>query len=386
MILGMYCNWGVVKFKGEFYISAIHQHYIQTFKERSDCLYLLSKSRESAPNHGHIKLEDVQVIELPHFHSYLGSIRYFFKIVKGLFRLLKLTDFVYLRVPEPFVWVAGILKFFTKTKIHYHYVSFPFEVINSYDESWLKRTLKKFMFYPEYILTAAFSSLNTVSSLGENGVKRLPLFLPKIAQPLYEVSYRKGYESSKFSSEIMDTDTIRFLYVGRLVAGKGLEELLDSTAILYKTSTKDFTLTIAGDGVLREKLENLVINNSLTDVVKFIGPVRFGNDLNKVYTSHDVLISPSYSETGPRTVLEAASNYLYVISTDVGYVRELFCEDDLCTCKLIRPGSTSDLVSALNYVLSNKFLCKEHAELSVKKAQNHTIDDFVDSILGNYYR
>lgn len=387
MILGMYCNWSVVKFHGEFYIPAIHQNYIEAFKERSKSLYLLSKRKNSVPGPDYVRLEGATVIELPFFSGYLSSAPYFFHIVNGLYRLLKASDFVYLRVPEPFVWMAGILNLFIRSKLHFHYVSFPLDVIDVGGGRWPFRRVKQILFYPEYLLSAFFSSMYTVSSLGERCVKRLPFSLPNLAQPVYEVSYRRGHNSARSQSELKDSkDLVRFVHVGRLVSGKGLEELLESFAIVQKKYSTYFTLSFAGDGPLRGSLENLVNSYGLANFVKFSGIVKFGKDLDDLYTSNDVLICNSLSETGPRVVHEAAFNCLYVISTDVGYVRELFCRDELCTVRLINPRSTSELVSAIRYVFDNKSSCKENAEMSQEIAKKYTLDDFVDSVLNNYYK
>lgn len=60
------------------------------------------------------------------------------------------------------------------------------------------------------------------------------------------------------------------VFLGRLVKRKGCEELIRAFAIL-KTKILEATLTIAGDGPERTKLETLVKQSGLESSVKFVG-------------------------------------------------------------------------------------------------------------------
>lgn len=381
MKLGLYCNWGVTKYNGQIYVPSIHNSYIEVFKENSKQLYLLSKTKEGKPSSDDVKIEGVEIIELPYFNSYISAIKYFFHILLGIKKLVKKSDFIYIRVPEPFSWLAAIIKLFYKTRLHYHYVSVPLDVIDSYKAPKIVKIIKKIIYLPEYYLSALASYFNNVSCLGTNGKNKIPFVLKYKVMPLYEASYRKNFKSTKNESKLSNVEKVRFLYVGRLVTGKGLEELVESVRLLCIKNNYSFSFTIAGDGILKKKLEKLVLQYDLQDKITFIGAIKFGNELDNIYATHDVLVSPSFSETGPRTVLEAASNFLYVISTDVGYVREIFCRQAECYCTLIQVGSIKDLVNSFEYVLSNKNKCKLIADKSQKISKLYTLDSFVENII-----
>jgi glycosyltransferase involved in cell wall biosynthesis len=286
-------------------------------------------------------------------------------------------------VPEPFCWIAAIVKPYLKVKIHYHFASNPLDVISSHRSSILIKALKKAVFAPEYYATTLAAAFNSVSCLGMSGSKKLPFFLKNKVKILYEASYRKGFSSTRSESYLGSEDKVRFLYVGRLVSGKGLEELIDSVELLRKQVDFQFSFTIVGDGELKSKLEKLVMDYRLNDFIEFTGAVKFGNELDSIYSSHDVLVSPSFSETGPRSVLEAASNYLYIVATDVGYTREIFCSENECECSIVNPGSVEGLLESYKFVINNLLKCKGRAERAAIISERYSLDDFVVKVLEN---
>lgn len=103
------------------------------------------------------------------------------------------------------------------------------------------------------------------------------------------------------------------LFVGRLVAGKGLEELLEASK-----KTKDIIFLIVGDGPLRSE----VIKMSTQSNIKFAGKVD-NMKLPTYYNAADVVIVPSTHEEGfGRVILEALSCGLPVIAANRGGIRE----------------------------------------------------------------
>lgn len=381
MKLGLYCNWGITKYNGKLYISAIHKNYIDVFQKNSKQLYLLSKTKEDKPSSDYVEINEIEIIELPYFTSYASSIKYFFHILMGIKKLVKMSDFIYIRVPEPFSWFATIIKSFYKTKLHYHYVSFPLDVMDSSKEIRIIKIVKKIIYLPEYYLTALAALFNSTSCLSKNGINKLPYIIRNKLFVVTEASYTKEFQSTKKESDLDRVEKVRFLYVGRLVSGKGLEELIESVYLLKEQNKYSFNFTIVGDGNLKNKLEKMAEQYHLQENINFIGAIKFGEELNNIYTSHDVFVLPSFSEASPRTIFEASSNFLYVISTDVGNVREIFCNETECYCSLINPGSVEDLIQSFEYVLDNKEKCKNIVEKAEKISKLYTLDSFVEAII-----
>lgn len=99
-------------------------------------------------------------------------------------------------------------------------------------------------------------------------------------------------------------DGLVFLYVGRLIRLKGLQELLAAWRRFCGTVGKDkATLLIVGDGPQREDLEQLCRNRGLSNV-RFAGAVDY-DELALYYRSADVFTIPTLEDNWSLVVSEA---------------------------------------------------------------------------------
>lgn len=111
------------------------------------------------------------------------------------------------------------------------------------------------------------------------------------------------------------SNTLRLLYVGRLIPRKGVELLLRALG-----GFGDVTLSVAGDGPERERLARLAGEYGVS--VDFLGHVAHA-ELPQLYRKHDAFILPSRNEGMSNTVLEAMASGMPVIVTNVGGTAEL---------------------------------------------------------------
>ena len=107
------------------------------------------------------------------------------------------------------------------------------------------------------------------------------------------------------------------LAVGRLEKVKGFDLLIASWKNI------DANLVIIGSGKERNKLNELIEQNNLSEKVKIIDAVKKEELLN-YYQDASVLIISSRDEGGPRVALEALYLEIPVISTDVGHMSQIF--------------------------------------------------------------
>jgi len=112
------------------------------------------------------------------------------------------------------------------------------------------------------------------------------------------------------------------LFIGRLVANKGVFELLKAITKI-KEKIPDVTLTVIGEGPLRPKIKLFIEQNGLHSAVKFVGFLKTQEELVRFYNQSEVLAVVSYNEGGPRVVLEAMACGLPVVSTNVGIVGDV---------------------------------------------------------------
>ena len=106
------------------------------------------------------------------------------------------------------------------------------------------------------------------------------------------------------------------LAVGRLEKVKGFDLLIAS----WKNVCAN--LVIIGSGKERNKLNELIEQNNLSEKVKIIDAVK-KEELTNYYQDASVLIVSSRDEGGPRVALEALYLEIPVISTDVGHMSQI---------------------------------------------------------------
>ncbi|MBO1076763.1 glycosyltransferase family 4 protein [Roseomonas marmotae] len=107
--------------------------------------------------------------------------------------------------------------------------------------------------------------------------------------------------------------------VAALRPEKNLGRMLRASALL-KQEGQEFRLAILGDGPERGKLEALVRELGLCEVVRFIGHVP---DPAAAYRALDLFVLSSDTEQMPFSVLEAMATGLPVATTDAGDIRAM---------------------------------------------------------------
>lgn len=110
------------------------------------------------------------------------------------------------------------------------------------------------------------------------------------------------------------TEKLNFLFVGRLVYYKGCSVLLEA----FEKMDSDATLTIIGEGPLREELEQRVVEKELTNRINLLGKVD--NEIMKqCMRNADVFVLPSTerSEAFGLVQLEAMTYGTPVINTNL---------------------------------------------------------------------
>jgi glycosyltransferase involved in cell wall biosynthesis len=135
----------------------------------------------------------------------------------------------------------------------------------------------------------------------------------------------------------------RLLFVGRFVGFKNLPVLIEAVAKL-----DGVTLTMVGDGPLRTLLVTRYSLLIKQEKVRFLEPVH-GEEKQRIFAEHDLLILPSLTEISPNVALEALAAGLSVLLTkETGLSEELRRGMVICDC-----STEEAMVSSLNHVISN---------------------------------
>jgi glycosyltransferase involved in cell wall biosynthesis len=125
----------------------------------------------------------------------------------------------------------------------------------------------------------------------------------------------------------------KFLYVGRIIPGKGWNHLLSAAGKL-RAEGKRFSLIIAGDGGDLPALEAAIRDLRLEDTVRALGFVPY-EKLGEVYRAADVFVFPTNEDVWGVALLEAMAFGLPAISSTAAGAAEL-----------VRPGENGFLFDA----------------------------------------
>ncbi|PST85896.1 hypothetical protein C9I86_16810 [Photobacterium sp. NCIMB 13483] len=386
MILGLYCNWGVIPADDGFYIEAIHAKYLYAFKSNKSIgrVVLLSNTKFSKVNDSHvfIPFSDVELIKLPSFNSYIKAMKNIGAIKNGIKDLCNKADYIYIRTPEPFSWMFNLYK--NKSKLNYHFTSNPIEVIKSgFRNAKVKTIAKLFLFYPEYYIICLSARLNQCSANGDSVINDLPLFLKNKVNVLIESSLTKQEIDIKEKGKEKNYNDFSFLCVSRLQEGKGLENLILAFKNIVKLHSYA-VLTIVGSGALYSKLNEMILFHKLENNIRMLGFIKNGPDLDQVYKDHNYFINPSLSETGPRVILEAMYHNLFCISTDVGYVRRVMTDKNNNLVGNISASKDSKgLYDSILFCLnsSSPEFIGSRATKGNENSIRFTLDKFVDEVI-----
>lgn len=137
------------------------------------------------------------------------------------------------------------------------------------------------------------------------------------------VRFSRREEVLKVAKNIRKEGVFTFVFVGRIVRDKGINELVEAFTQLYK-KYPCIRLLLVGkyetelDSLKKETMEKI---NTLS-YIETVGP-KYGDDLLAYYVASDCFVFPSYREGFPNTVLEAGAMELPSIVTDINGSREI---------------------------------------------------------------
>jgi glycosyltransferase involved in cell wall biosynthesis len=155
-----------------------------------------------------------------------------------------------------------------------------------------------------------------------------------------------------------------FLYTGRLVAAKGVFELLDAYAKLEAVVRSSVGLVLVGDGAARSELMERA-KQIRPGAIQFPGFVQ-REGLANLYALADALIFPTHSDTWGFVVNEAmACGLPLVVANVAGCVPDLVEED--WNGKIVAVKDAGKLASAMEFLALREDLRWEMGKRSMER-------------------
>ncbi|MCP4424413.1 MAG: glycosyltransferase family 4 protein [Chloroflexi bacterium] len=159
----------------------------------------------------------------------------------------------------------------------------------------------------------------------------------------------------------------RLLFVGRLAAEKGVNDLLQAVSLMRD----DVVLHLVGDGELAGALRQTVADLSLEEQTHFHGFVPHGAALRRLFRDSDLFILPALQDQQPKVLMEAMSQSVPVIATNVGGIPSIVRDGE--NGLLIPPAQPEALVTAVRRLLTDNDLRRRFIQNGLAHVRQRTV-------------
>ncbi len=159
-------------------------------------------------------------------------------------------------------------------------------------------------------------------SLG-NGNEQKMIAIPNGIAP-GRVAQKAGRDATRAAMGVSPDDYI-IVSIGRLAAGKGLEDLLEAIAAARDEINRPIQVWLPGTGPLRPVLEQFANRQELAGIVRFLG---FRDDIGDLLGASDLVVLPSLREGLSIALLEAMAAAKPIVATTIGSNREVTREGE----------------------------------------------------------
>jgi Glycosyltransferase len=137
--------------------------------------------------------------------------------------------------------------------------------------------------------------------------------------------YSRRPEVLEIANTIKKKDLFTFVFVGRIVRDKGINELCYAMNKLSEIACIRLLLIGKREDNLDPISDTAVEIIDKNPSIDYLGP-KYGDELLAYYAASDCFVFPSYREGFPNTVLEAGAMGLPSIVTDINGSREIIVE------------------------------------------------------------
>jgi glycosyltransferase involved in cell wall biosynthesis len=179
-------------------------------------------------------------------------------------------------------------------------------------------------------------------------------FIPPLI-PFLKTELAKSELYKKYGFNAND---IIILYLGSIKKVKGCSTLFEAFSNLGKEYIKENNLKLIyiGDGILRNELEDKIVEKNLSQHIKFFGYISH-EKVPELYKLADIYVIPSLFEGMPISLLEAMFNGLPIIGTNVNGINNLIIHKK--NGLLFEKENIDDLKNKIRELINDKNLANK---------------------------
>lgn len=190
-------------------------------------------------------------------------------------------------------------------------------------------------------------------------------------------------EIEKLAERLRKSGMFTFLFVGRIVGDKGVNEMVEAFARLHAEHDACRLVIV---GRKEEELDPLkpetIQKIDVMEAIEMVG-AQYGDNLIAWYAASDCFILPSYREGFPNTVLEAGAMGLPSIVTDINGSREIV--EDGKNGIIIPPKNSDSLYHAMKRMMENSQMRRSMTEKAREMIASRFEKELVQQCLLDFY-
>lgn len=192
------------------------------------------------------------------------------------------------------------------------------------------------------------------------------------------------FNPNRFVNTRKDGNVFTFVFVGRIVGDKGINELVEAFTQLHE-KYQNVRLVLVGN--FEEKLDPVkpvtIQRIKANSAIEACGH-KSGDDLIMEYLKADCFVMPSYREGFPNTVLEAGAMGLPSIVTDINGSREIISEG--VNGMVVPPFTVQPLFDAMERMIIDNNAYEKMRDNARQIIESKFEKNFVQSCLIDYYK
>lgn len=369
--------------KSELITESSWYKFILNFGFQNDHINIVSPTLEQSSEAFIIRQNRLSLKKINHF--YYDSFKSYYKnlilkpfvTIRIYFKLIKSSDLIIFRIPNPGFAIISFMAFCLKKPVVVFISGNIVDQSDTFKNSKgilriflklvliMRKGLHRIMFsYSSYIFPVSTELLDLYKINKKSNIEILRTPVISAADLTLKINKKFIYQDKK---------RLKIIRVCWLQESKGIENLI--SAVNNLKNNYRIELDIYGDSKdekYKEKLIKLIENFNLFEHVKLKGWVS-NDKLKEIYNNYDLHLMSSISEGMPRVCLEASSRGLPQILTPVGGIYDFYSHlQDAYICE---DSSINSIQKGIIWFISNPEKVVKMTENSLENAKKGTIEE-----------